>query len=143
MAKHQYMILWMRTSFLQVTIDPSCSYLVCSYSNKSICMYDFITGEMVAQEMGHSEVITGVIFLPDCKHIISVSSCYPYFYSSRHVIFKMLFFLATIKRCIFSFYSIYNALSIPGIEDVIVWFLFQTTLQNLICKFTPSLTHLQ
>ncbi|XP_010654199.1 uncharacterized protein LOC100240770 isoform X2 [Vitis vinifera] len=57
---------------IKVTIDPSCTYLVCSYSNKSICMYDFITGEMVAQEMGHSEVITGVIFLPDCKHIISV-----------------------------------------------------------------------
>lgn len=54
-------------------------------------MYDFITGEMVAQEMGHSEVITGVIFLPDCKHIISVSSCYAQFYSSRHVIFNNFF----------------------------------------------------
>lgn len=57
-------------------MDPSCSYLVCSYSNKSISVYDFISGENVTQAMGHGEVITGVIFLPDCKHIISVSFCY-------------------------------------------------------------------
>uniref|UniRef100_A0A2N9FAB1 Anaphase-promoting complex subunit 4 WD40 domain-containing protein n=1 Tax=Fagus sylvatica TaxID=28930 RepID=A0A2N9FAB1_FAGSY len=57
---------------IKVTMDPSCSYLVCSYSNKSISIYDFLSGEMVTQAMGHGEVITGVIFLPDCKHIISV-----------------------------------------------------------------------
>ncbi|KAM3689728.1 hypothetical protein ACB098_09G070500 [Castanea mollissima] len=57
---------------IKVTMDPSCSYLVCSYSNKSISVYDFISGENVTQAMGHGEVITGVIFLPDCKHIISV-----------------------------------------------------------------------
>ncbi|OWM81749.1 hypothetical protein CDL15_Pgr007787 [Punica granatum] len=57
---------------IKVTMDPSCSYLVCSYSNKSICMYDFVSGEMVTQAMGHGEVITGVIFLPDCRHIVSV-----------------------------------------------------------------------
>nr|POE90882.1 mitogen-activated protein kinase-binding protein 1 [Quercus suber] len=57
---------------IKVTMDPSCSYLVCSYSNKSISVYDFISGENVTQAMGHGEVITGVIFLADCKHIISV-----------------------------------------------------------------------
>ncbi|KAF6153474.1 hypothetical protein GIB67_027341 [Kingdonia uniflora] len=57
---------------IKVSMDPSSSYLVCSYSNKSMCMYDFSNGELVAQATGHSEVITGVIFLPDCKHIISV-----------------------------------------------------------------------
>ncbi|XP_022151493.1 mitogen-activated protein kinase-binding protein 1 isoform X2 [Momordica charantia] len=57
---------------IKVTMDPSCSYLVCSYSNKSICMHDFITGEVVVQGMGHGEVITGAIFTPDCKRIISI-----------------------------------------------------------------------
>ncbi|KAL0545194.1 hypothetical protein IC582_020342 [Cucumis melo] len=57
---------------IKVAVDPSCSYLVCSYSNKSICMHDFMTGEMVVQAMGHGEVITGVIFTPDCKRIISI-----------------------------------------------------------------------
>ncbi|CAK9154468.1 unnamed protein product [Ilex paraguariensis] len=57
---------------LKVTMDPSCSYLGCSYSNRSVCIYDFVTGGMVAQAAGHGEVITGVIFLPDCKHLVSV-----------------------------------------------------------------------
>lgn len=57
-------------------MDPSCSYLVVSYSNKSMCIYDSISGEMVVQVMGHGEVVTGVIFLPDCKHMVSVSFCY-------------------------------------------------------------------
>ncbi|KAG8649411.1 hypothetical protein MANES_08G087700v8 [Manihot esculenta] len=57
---------------IKVTMDPSCSYLVVSYSNKSMCIYDSISGEMVVQVMGHGEVVTGVIFLPDCKHMVSV-----------------------------------------------------------------------
>ncbi|CAI0424370.1 unnamed protein product, partial [Linum tenue] len=58
---------------IKVIMDPSCSYLVCSYSNKSICVYDSMTGEMVTQAMGHGEVVTGVVFLPDCKHLVSVA----------------------------------------------------------------------
>ncbi|CAA7051067.1 unnamed protein product [Microthlaspi erraticum] len=58
---------------VKVILDPSCSYLACSYSNRTICFLDFVTGELVAQATGHSETVTGVIFLPDCKHIISVA----------------------------------------------------------------------
>ncbi|CAA6656445.1 unnamed protein product [Spirodela intermedia] len=61
------------TGKLVVMLDPTGSYLVCSYSNKSLRIYDFVTGETVAQAMGHAEVITGSIFLPGCKHMISVS----------------------------------------------------------------------
>ncbi|KAK7256868.1 hypothetical protein RIF29_30412 [Crotalaria pallida] len=57
---------------IKVIMDPSCTFVVCSFSNKSICIFDFITGEMVAKAMGHAEIVTGVIFLPDCKHIVSV-----------------------------------------------------------------------
>ncbi|WCJ28424.1 Mitogen-activated protein kinase-binding protein 1 [Euphorbia peplus] len=59
---------------VKVNMDPSCSYLVCCYSNKSMCMYDAMSGEMVLQAMGHGEVVTGVIFLSDCQHVVSVSS---------------------------------------------------------------------
>ncbi|ANM65506.1 putative transcription factor WD40-like family [Arabidopsis thaliana] len=59
---------------VKVILDPSCNYLVCSYSNRTICFVDFVTGELVAQATGHGEAVTGVIFLPDCKHIISVAS---------------------------------------------------------------------
>ncbi|OMO85146.1 hypothetical protein CCACVL1_10386 [Corchorus capsularis] len=58
---------------IKVTMDPSGSYLVCSFSNKSICVYDFMSGEMIAQAVGHGEVATGIIFLPDSKHMVSVS----------------------------------------------------------------------
>ncbi|XVE76508.1 hypothetical protein DITRI_Ditri12bG0179300 [Diplodiscus trichospermus] len=57
---------------IKVAMDPSGSYLVCSFSNKSICLYDFMSGEIIAQAVGHGEVATGIIFLPDCKHIVSV-----------------------------------------------------------------------
>ncbi|XP_054779617.1 uncharacterized protein LOC129287476 isoform X2 [Prosopis cineraria] len=57
---------------IKVTMDPSGTYVVCSSSNKSLCIYDIFTGEMVANAMGHAEVVTGIIFLPDCKHIVSL-----------------------------------------------------------------------
>ncbi|KAL1808151.1 hypothetical protein ACET3Z_025141 [Daucus carota] len=56
------------------TLDPSSSYLVSSYANKSICMYDFLTGELVARAVGHGDTITGITFLPDCKHLVSVDA---------------------------------------------------------------------
>ncbi|XP_078447792.1 transducin/WD40 repeat-like superfamily protein isoform X2 [Wolffia australiana] len=58
---------------VKVLIDSTGSYIVCSYSNKSLRLYDFVTGEAIAQVMGHAEVITGCIFLPDCRHLITVS----------------------------------------------------------------------
>ncbi|KAK7315808.1 hypothetical protein VNO77_34386 [Canavalia gladiata] len=33
-------------------MDPSWTYDVCSFSNKSICIYDLIMGEMVAKASG-------------------------------------------------------------------------------------------
>ncbi|KAK9070797.1 hypothetical protein SSX86_011199 [Deinandra increscens subsp. villosa] len=59
---------------IKVCVDPSCSYVVCSYSDRSICMYDFTSGEVVARATGHGEAINGIIFLPDCKHLVSVGS---------------------------------------------------------------------
>ncbi|KAJ0244277.1 Transducin/WD40 repeat-like superfamily protein [Hirschfeldia incana] len=58
---------------IKVILDPSCSYLACSYSDRTICLLDFVTGELFAQAAGHGETVTGLIFLPDCKHIISVA----------------------------------------------------------------------
>ncbi|XAR68854.1 hypothetical protein NMG60_11000249 [Bertholletia excelsa] len=59
---------------VKVTVDPSCSFLVCSYSNRSIYMYDFFTGEIVARAVGHADVVTGICVLSDCKHIVSVAA---------------------------------------------------------------------
>ncbi|KAI3781660.1 hypothetical protein L2E82_11680 [Cichorium intybus] len=59
---------------IKIVLDPSCSYVVCSYSDRSICMYDMTSGVMVARAVGHSDVINAIIFLPDCKHLVSVGS---------------------------------------------------------------------
>ncbi|XP_057808065.1 uncharacterized protein LOC131022575 isoform X2 [Salvia miltiorrhiza] len=59
---------------IKVTVDGSGSYLACSYSNRCIYIYDYVTGEMAAQATGHSGVVTGIIFLSDCSHLVSVGS---------------------------------------------------------------------
>lgn len=58
---------------IKVVIDPSGTCIACSYSNKCVVIYDFVSGETIAQAVGHAEAITGIIFLPDYEHVISVS----------------------------------------------------------------------
>uniref|UniRef100_A0A3Q2Y1C5 Mitogen-activated protein kinase binding protein 1 n=1 Tax=Hippocampus comes TaxID=109280 RepID=A0A3Q2Y1C5_HIPCM len=60
-------------SLLRVQIDPSGQYVAASCSNKNISIFDFRTGECVATMFGHSEIVTGLRFTNDCKHLISVS----------------------------------------------------------------------
>ncbi|KAL0451055.1 UNVERIFIED_CONTAM: WD repeat-containing protein 62 [Sesamum latifolium] len=56
---------------VKVTTDGTRGYVACSYSDRSIYMYDYVTGKMVAHAAGHSDLITGIVFLPDCKHLVS------------------------------------------------------------------------
>ncbi|XP_041832683.1 mitogen-activated protein kinase-binding protein 1-like [Melanotaenia boesemani] len=60
-------------SLLRVQIDPSGQYVATSCSDKNISIFDFYTGECVATMSGHSEIVTGMKFTNDCKHLISVS----------------------------------------------------------------------
>lgn len=58
---------------IKVRMDPSGSYVVCSNSDRCLRIYNFITGEPLAEALGHAEVITGMTFLPDCRRLVSVS----------------------------------------------------------------------
>ncbi|KAM4633751.1 mitogen-activated protein kinase-binding protein 1-like [Polymixia lowei] len=60
-------------SLLRVQTDPSGQYVATSCSDKNISIFDFHTGECVATMFGHSEIVTGMKFTNDCKHLISVS----------------------------------------------------------------------
>ncbi|XP_067312026.1 mitogen-activated protein kinase-binding protein 1 isoform X6 [Pseudorasbora parva] len=60
-------------TLIKVQTDPSGLYVATSCSDKNICIFDFYTGECVATMFGHSEVVTGMKFTNDCKHLISVS----------------------------------------------------------------------
>ncbi|XP_047677373.1 mitogen-activated protein kinase-binding protein 1 isoform X3 [Tachysurus fulvidraco] len=60
-------------TLIKVQMDPSGMYVATSCSDKSIHIFDFYTGECVATMFGHSEIVTGMKFTNDCKHLISVS----------------------------------------------------------------------
>ncbi|GFN85055.1 mitogen-activated protein kinase-binding protein 1, partial [Plakobranchus ocellatus] len=59
---------------LRIHLDPSGTYAATSCTDKNVCILDFNTGELLATMYGHSEVITGVKFANDLKHVITVSA---------------------------------------------------------------------
>ncbi|KAH9499537.1 Mitogen-activated protein kinase-binding protein 1, partial [Bulinus truncatus] len=59
---------------LRIHLDPSGTYAATTCTDKNVCILDFNTGELVATMYGHSEVITGVKFTNDLKHIVTVSA---------------------------------------------------------------------
>ncbi|XP_017574693.1 WD repeat-containing protein 62 isoform X1 [Pygocentrus nattereri] len=59
-------------TLLKVQLDPSGMFLATSCSDKSICIFDYESGECVATLFGHSEIVTGMKFSPDCRHLITV-----------------------------------------------------------------------
>ncbi|XP_010793687.1 mitogen-activated protein kinase-binding protein 1-like [Notothenia coriiceps] len=60
-------------TLIKVQIDPSGLYIATSCSDKNISIFDFYSGECVATMFGHSEVVTGLKFTSDCRHLITVS----------------------------------------------------------------------
>ncbi|XP_066486978.1 mitogen-activated protein kinase-binding protein 1 [Tiliqua scincoides] len=60
-------------TLIKVQMDPSGLYIATSCSNKNLSIFDFYSGECVATMYGHSEIVTGMMFSNDCKHLISVS----------------------------------------------------------------------
>ncbi|XP_074547838.1 mitogen-activated protein kinase-binding protein 1 isoform X2 [Halichoeres trimaculatus] len=60
-------------TLIKVQIDPSGLYIATSCSDKNISIFDFYSGECVATMFGHSEIVTGLKFSNDCRHLITVS----------------------------------------------------------------------
>ncbi|XP_022107482.1 mitogen-activated protein kinase-binding protein 1-like isoform X2 [Acanthaster planci] len=60
-------------TLIKVELDPSGMYIATSCSDKSVAIFDFYSGECVATMDGHSELVTGIKFTSDCKHLISTS----------------------------------------------------------------------
>ncbi|NXG49107.1 MABP1 protein, partial [Psilopogon haemacephalus] len=60
-------------TLIKVQTDPSGLYIASSCSDKNLSIFDFYSGECVATMYGHSEIVTGMKFSNDCKHLISVS----------------------------------------------------------------------
>ncbi|XP_015230422.1 PREDICTED: mitogen-activated protein kinase-binding protein 1 isoform X2 [Cyprinodon variegatus] len=58
---------------IKVQIDPSGLYIATSCSDKNVSIFDFCSGERVATMFGHSEIVTGLKFSNDCRHLITAS----------------------------------------------------------------------
>ena len=59
--------------FLKVVLDQSGMYAATSCTDKTLAIYEYETGELAANMFGHSELVTGLKFTNDCKHLVSVS----------------------------------------------------------------------
>lgn len=60
-------------ALIQVVLDQSGIYAATSCTDKSMCIYDYYSGECMATMFGHSEIVTGLKFSNDGKHLITVS----------------------------------------------------------------------
>jgi len=60
-------------TLIKVVLDRSGIYCATSCTDKTLAIYDYHTGECMATMAGHSELVTGLAFSNDCRHLISVS----------------------------------------------------------------------
>ena len=70
MIRFDYFVVWIR---LQLCLDNSGLYVATSCTDKTLAVYDYYSGECMATMYGHSELVTGLRFTNDGKHLISVS----------------------------------------------------------------------
>eukprot|EP00095_Tigriopus_kingsejongensis_P003257 maker-scaffold69_size418775-snap-gene-2.28 protein:Tk03257 transcript:maker-scaffold69_size418775-snap-gene-2.28-mRNA-1 annotation:"mitogen-activated protein kinase-binding protein 1-like isoform x2" len=60
-------------TLIKVALDRSGVYAATSCTDKTLAVYDYHSGECMATMYGHSELVTGLKFTNDCRHLISVS----------------------------------------------------------------------
>ncbi|XP_075219511.1 WD repeat domain 62 isoform X2 [Lycorma delicatula] len=60
-------------SLIKVSLDPSGILVASSCTDKTLCIYDYYSGECLATMLGHSELATGLRFTNDCRRLISAS----------------------------------------------------------------------
>ena len=60
-------------TLIKVVLDQSGMYAATSCTDKTLAIYEYESGELAATMFGHSELVTGLKFTNDCKHLVSVS----------------------------------------------------------------------
>lgn len=60
-------------SLIKISLDPSGIYVATSCTDKTLAVYDYYSNECMARMYGHSELVTGLKFTNDCRHLISAS----------------------------------------------------------------------
>ncbi|RYY38159.1 hypothetical protein EON62_00600, partial [archaeon] len=57
----------------RVVFDPSGLFVATASIDRVLRIHDFFTGHCLARTTGHSEAISGMVFTPDCRRLITVS----------------------------------------------------------------------
>jgi WD40 repeat protein len=60
-------------TLIKVVLDQSGMYAATSCTDKTLAIYEYESGDIAATMFGHSELVTGLKFTNDCKHLVSVS----------------------------------------------------------------------
>lgn len=60
-------------TLIKLCLDGSGLYVATSCTDKTLAVYDYYSGECMATMYGHSELVTGLRFTNDGKHLVSVS----------------------------------------------------------------------
>ncbi|XP_046444525.1 mitogen-activated protein kinase-binding protein 1-like isoform X13 [Daphnia pulex] len=60
-------------TLIKLCLDSSGLYVATSCTDKTLAVYDYYSGECMATMYGHSELVTGLRFTNDGKHLVSVS----------------------------------------------------------------------
>jgi WD40 repeat protein len=60
-------------TLIKLSLDMSGIYIATSCTDKTLSVYDYYSNECMAKMYGHSELVTGLKFTNDCKHLISAS----------------------------------------------------------------------
>ncbi|XP_037079636.1 mitogen-activated protein kinase-binding protein 1-like [Pollicipes pollicipes] len=60
-------------TLIKLSMDQSGIYVATSCTDKTLYVYDYYSGDCMASMFGHSELVTGLRFTDDCKHLITVS----------------------------------------------------------------------
>lgn len=60
-------------TLIKLELDPSCTYAATSTNDKQTYIMDARNGDFIAAMIGHGELVTGLKFSNDCRHLITVS----------------------------------------------------------------------
>ena len=59
---------------VRVALDPSGLLIAAASQDRGLRLYDFYSGACVGRTMGHGDAVNGIVFLNDCRRIVTVSS---------------------------------------------------------------------
>jgi WD40 repeat protein len=62
------------SDLVRIALDPSGLLIAAASQDRGLRLYDFYSGACVGRAMGHGDVINGIVFLNDCRRIVTVSS---------------------------------------------------------------------